>query len=175
MKKSTREEYPLSPRKVIKKTIASTLAWTLFLFFLWGVVAVASSLDTSNLSFLFNAGTIVIVILLAIIIIPTYLYQRWYFATYHYDLADDYIVIKKNPITPKEITIPYERIQDVYVDQDILDRIFGLYDVYLSSATVSSGMEAHIDGVEKTAAEGLRAALLQTVKDRISKSKKTKA
>ncbi|MBI2577599.1 MAG: PH domain-containing protein [Candidatus Wildermuthbacteria bacterium] len=99
------------------------------------------------------------------------MYQKWYYAVYFYDLNDDYIVIKKGPITPREITIPYERIQDVYVDQDLLDRIFGLYDVHLSSATVASGMEAHIDGLEKQAAEGIRALLLQTVKERISRKR----
>lgn len=71
------------------------------------------------------------------------------------------------------IRFQHERIQDVYVDQDLLDRIFGLYDVHLSSATVSSGMEAHIDGVEKQAAEDLRNILLQTVQQRISKNKGT--
>ncbi len=103
----------------------------------------------------------------------TYLYERWYFAVYFYDLTPDFIQIKKGPITPREITIPYERIQDVYVDQDLFDRIFGLYDVHLSSATASSGMEAHIDGVEKQAAEGLRAILLETIKQRISKNRFT--
>lgn len=81
----------------------------------------------------------------------------------------DYLVIKKGPITPKEITIPWERIQDVYVDQDIFDRIFGLYDVHLSTATFTSGMQAHIDGVEKEAADGLREELLEKIKNRISK------
>jgi len=59
------------------------------------------------------------------------------------------------------------------VDQDLLDRIFGLYDVHLSSATISSGMEAHIDGLEKQAAEGLRNILLQTVQQKISKNRNT--
>lgn len=109
---------------------------------------------------------------LIILMIPlVYLYQRWYFAVYFYDLTNDFIQIKKDPITPREITIPYERIQDIYVDQDLLDRIFGLYDVHLSSATISSGIAAHIDGVEKQAADGLRAILLQTTKERISKNR----
>lgn len=104
-------------------------------------------------------------------ILLNYLYQRWYFAVYFYDLTPDFIRIRKGPITPREITIPYERIQDVYVDQDLLDRIFGLYDVHLSTATISSGMEAHIDGVEKQAAEGLRTIILETIKQKISKNK----
>lgn len=125
---------------------------------------------------IYSLGPIVLlfttfVVGLATIIIVTlnYLYQKWYFDTYYYDLQQDYIVIRKDPITPREITIPYERIQDVYVDQDLYDRIFGLFDVHLSSATISSGMEAHIDGLEKPAADGLRAALLQIVGQRISK------
>src|SRR3990167_7909338 len=104
------------------------------------------------------------------ILLVVYLYQRWYYAVYFYDLTPDYIVIKKGPITPVEVTIPYERVQDVYVDQDLFDRIFSLYDVHLSSATISSGMAAHIDGVEKESADGLRAQLLKTVSEKISKN-----
>jgi len=109
------------------------------------------------------------ILFLCVVIALTYFYQQWYFAVYFYDLTADYIVIRKGPITPREITIPYERIQDVYMDQDILDRIMGLYDVHLSSATASSGMAAHIDGLEKTAADGLRAQLLETVSRKIGK------
>jgi len=64
-----------------------------------------------------------------------------------------------------------EKVSKIWGTCHILDRIFGLYDVHLSSATVSSGMEAHIDGVEKQAAEGLRGILLETVKQRISKNR----
>jgi putative membrane protein len=108
---------------------------------------------------------------LSVIIVVTYFYQLWYYNVYFYDLTADYIVIRKGPITPHEITIPYERIQDVYVDQDIFDRLFGLYDVHLSSATVSSGEAAHIDGLEKLASDGLRNALLQIISEKISKNK----
>ena len=99
----------------------------------------------------------------------TYQYQLWYFKVYFYDLTDDFIVIRKRVFTPREISIPYERVQDVYVDQDLLDRIMGLYDVHLSSATISSGMEAHIDGVEKIAADGLRKFILDKVSEKIKK------
>ncbi len=157
----TREQFPLSTRKVLKKTITSTWIFVVLLLIVFGAtIAIGMGiLAVITLGFMF------------IMIFLIYLYQRWYFAVYFYDLTQDYIVIKKGPITPQEITIPYERVQDVYVDQDLLDRIFRIYDVHLSSATVSSGMEAHIDGVEKPAADGLRAMLLQTVSERISKRK----
>lgn len=163
----TRDKFPLSPKKVIKKTITSSLIWLVLVFFLGGfIVPIIAMIGRGALFF---PAILINLALLAIIIIPTYLYQKWYFNTYFYDLTNDYIIIRKDPLTPKEITIPYERVQDVYVDQDLFDRFFGLYDVHVSSATISSGMEAHIDGVEKPAADGLRAVLLDTVKSRISK------
>jgi len=55
----------------------------------------------------------------------------------------------------------YSKIQDVYVDQDILDRMMGLYDVHIASATAASSIEAHIDGVDKEASDGLKNFLLQ--------------
>jgi membrane protein YdbS with pleckstrin-like domain len=167
----TREQFPLSYKKIIKKTMASTIAITILLLVVWGFLAFMLGSTGQDAVGWLGTMTFGIFGFLFVVILLTYLYQRWYFAVYFYDLTNDFVQIKKGPITPREITIPYERIQDVYVDQDILDRIFGLYDVHLSSATVSSGMEAHIDGVEKQAAEGLRTILLETVKQRISKNR----
>ena len=170
----TREKFPLSPKKIIKKTLGATIAWIFVIGFFGAFLSlvVGAALNEKGMGWGFvgilNLG---ILSLLAVITLVNYLYQKWYFDFYYYELGDDYIIIRKGPITPKEITIPYERIQDVYVDQDLLDRIFGLYDVHLSSATISSGMEAHIDGVAKPAADGLREMLLKTVGERISKKK----
>lgn len=178
----TREQFPLSPKKPLKKTIAAMIGWFI-LFIILYVILIAilffTSLNSSvaNPTNQFNSLPIiglvaaVILALFFIIFVVTYIYQKWYYQVYFYDLTDSFIIIKKGVITPKEITIPYERVQDVYVDQDIFDRMFGLYDVHLSSATISSGMEAHIDGVEKQAADGLREVLLQTVHEKISKNK----
>ena len=171
----TREQFPLSYKKIIKKTMASTIAITILLLVIWGFSAfMLGSIGQEAIGWL-GTATFGIFVFLFVVILLTYLYQRWYFAVYFYDLTPDFIQIKKGPITPREITLPYERIQDVYADQDLLDRIFGLYDVHLSSATISSGIEAHIDGVEKQAAEGLRNILLQTVQQRISKNRNTNA
>jgi putative membrane protein len=166
----TREQFPLSTKKVLKKTLATTLI-LIVLFAAWIVLAVVIGISSSEYAASIGLITFGAFILIVLIMLAIYLYQKWYFAVYFYDLTDDFIVIKKGPITPSEITIPYERVQDVYVDQDLLDRFFGLYDVHLSSATISSGMAAHIDGVEKTAADGLRGVLLQTVQQKISKNR----
>jgi len=167
----TREQFPLSTRKIIKKTLTSTIGWIILFFIIFVVLAVILLSSGSSGFNYFGLIAIGILIFLLVIIFLTYLYQQWYFDVYFYDLTPDYIVIKKGPITPREITIPYERVQDVYVDQDLFDRVFGIFDVHLSSATISSGMEAHIDGVEQQAAEGLRGLLLKTVSEKITRAK----
>lgn len=172
----TREQYPLSPKKIIKKTINNTGGFVGI-----GVLALLAAIASSFIADLNAARAVIwiaffiLLVLIVASVLLNYFYQRWYFATYFYDLTDDHIVIRKGPITPNEITIPYERVQDVYVDQDILDRLFGLYDVHLSSATVSSGMSAHIDGLEKTAADGMRDVLLKKVNERMHHGQAQKA
>jgi membrane protein YdbS with pleckstrin-like domain len=166
----TREMYPLSRRKIYKKTLASTISGTLMILSI--LIGLIVSVISMHVSIVFLSSiTIILFIILVLNVTFSYLYQKWYYDSYYYDLNEDYIVIRKGPVTPREITIPYERVQDVYVDQDIFDRLFSIYDVHLSSATISSGMEAHIDGVEKTAADGLREFLLRMVSEKISKSK----
>lgn len=162
----TREKYPLSHSKIIKKTIM-TSGYAL------APAIIATVLLAINyhcrLDYFYHAintlyffiGTLLFMVGIAVI----YWYQCWYFATYYYDFTDQFLCIKKGPVAPTEITIPYTKINDVYVEQDILDRFFGLYDVHVSTATNISGQTAHIDGVDKKAAEGLRKEIL----DRIAK------
>lgn len=160
----TREQFPLSRKKILKKTIVSTLNVAILLVVFWLILFTQVGL---------TAGLTWVTFLMSGVLLGAfginYLYQTGYFAVYFYELTDDFVQIRKGLITPREITIPYERIQDVYVDQDLFDRIFGLYDVHLSSATIFSGMEAHIDGVEKSVAEGLRDVLLRTIQQKTSK------
>lgn len=171
----TREQFPLSTKKVLKKTITASMVWVILLAVLsivfGGMFVGFMSTSGSNVGGAFAGLSLGTLAFLLLIVLINYFYQRWYYEVYYYDFGEDFITIRKGPITPHEITIPYERIQDVYVDQDLLDRLFGLYDVHLSSATISSGMAAHIDGVEKPAAGGLRDLLLKTVSVKINKNR----
>jgi len=172
----TREKYPLSENKIIKKTITSVFGMIftfgfLALVFIFPVIGIITTLSTNSIGYLVEIFFNLIwlyPILFLIYIIAIYIYQKAYFALYYYNITEDYLVIKKGVFAPHEITIPWERIQDVYVDQDIWDRIFGLFDVHLSTATITSELSAHIDGVEQLAADGLKVILLEKVKNRIN-------
>ena len=166
----TREQFPLSGKKPLKKTIPSIIFSTVLFF----IILASGIFFSAFLNWSFSTVSVWLLltgIFLAAGCFLTYQYQRWYFQVYFYDLTDDFIIIKKRVFTPIEITIPYERVQDVYVDQDLIDRIMGLYDVHLSSATISSGIEAHIDGVEKEASDGLRKIILEKVSEKIKRAK----
>lgn len=167
----TRDQFPLSYKKVMKKSLSVMIVWGVLLIIIQQILVWTATFFNESDSEWMQIAILGIWVFFFLFSLLTYLYQHWYFVFYFYDLSEDFIQIKKGPITPREITLPYERIQDIYVDQDLLDRILGLYDVHLSSATISSGMEAHIDGLGKKAAEGLRSALLGIIKDRIGKIK----
>ena len=169
----TRTKYPLHPKKIIKKTIVQVLLWILYILVI-GIVLFShsntqqiSGLDSFIGEFIASTFRFIIPIIIAAIA-ASVAYQYWYYLTYYYELGVDHMTIRKGPITPTEVVITYDKIQDIYVDQDILDRILGIYDVHISTATVASGIHAHIDGVLRDAAYGLRDQLLVEVKKRKS-------
>ena len=129
-------------------------------------VAAANTIHSGVTGFIyvFIVGIILSCILFLVIIILRVWYIKAYIKRYYYSADQNFLTIKKGVFAPREIHVQYQKIQDVYVDQDILDRIMGLYDVHIASATVSSGMEAHIDGVSQQVAEGLKDYLLNSIK-----------
>jgi len=170
----TREDFPLSNKKPIKKTVAYIIPFLgsiIGLFLMTTILAAMLGVSScSAFGWMIKEWGLLFFFFL-ICLICAYVYQLLYFQSYFYDLGDDLIMIRKGVVSTREITLAYERIQDINVDQDFLDRIFGLYDVHFTTATMSSEKEAHIDGVEKEVAEGLKKFVLQIVTERIKKVK----
>lgn len=159
-----REKYPLENRKALKKTLGS----------IWHFIFVIIIIGVSIFSFLFSADKIpsnfnpwiivyALIGIFILFIILKYTYEVFYIKYYFYDLVGKNLIIRKGVFSRKEITLPINRLQDVYVDQDILDRIFGLYDVHVSSATTISGNLSHIDGVNKENAQAIKNLILSAV------------
>jgi len=160
---TTCSELPLEKRKVIKKIIASAIVyvvlWTLIISFTAGVAYKA--IGDRRVLYL-NLATALVIIGLGIIY--AIIREVYYFKNYFYDLKNDEIIIRKGFIARTELSLTYNKIQNIYVDQDWLDRFFGLYDVHLETAGGSSGVEAHIDGVNAANAAKLRAVLMEKSK-----------
>lgn len=163
---SLREKYPLESTKPLKKTIARSFALIILLgfFFLFFVLPFAFSASAFKKSFMIVPiiliGGLFLIILIIVLI---YVYEVYYMKYYFYDATNALLLIRKGVFSRNEISIPFNRLQDVYVDQDILDRIFGLYDVHVSSATITSGFLSHIDGVNKENSEKLKELILNAI------------
>ncbi len=159
-----KEKYPLAPKKFWKKMLSSvfgnfTVSGMFAMF--CGIIGIMlptiidRHAEPSPINF-------VIFFLLGGLIMAAILFgwSAWYFKayirTYFYDAGQGYLTIRKGVFTPSEIHVMYQKIQDVYVDQDLFDRIMGLFDVHIASATATSGIEAHIDGVDAATADALK-------------------
>ena len=169
---SFQAQYPLSPRKFWKKCIQGSVPY-FFLALLIGVlvdffVVITPQVNnqTADFSgvfyFVLPILGCMIIFMLAVFLLRAW-YVKVYIKRYYYDCGEQFVTIKKGVFAPTEIHVQYQKIQDVYVDQDLLDRMMGLYDVHIASATVTSGIEAHIDGVNAEVAESLKNILLEKI------------
>lgn len=114
-------------------------------------------------------------------------------ANFHYSLDDKYFHIKQGVISKKQRNLPYGVIQNIFVKQDVFDRIFGLASLKIENASQagggnktrwwkksygsksapygqeeglgSSGNKVNLPGLKKTSAESLKALLLQKMKE----------
>ncbi len=164
------QQYPLSPRKFWKKIFGDLVGVVIFMLIsIVGTIVISGVFNADSSSSGGINGVVfswfgAITLFLIMYLIAKAIYVKAYIRRYYYDCNESFVTIKKHVFTPTEIHVQYQKIQDVYVDQDLLDRIMGLYDVHIASATVTSGIEAHIDGVDRQAAEGIKNFLLEKIK-----------
>jgi len=90
-------------------------------------------------------------------------YEALFIASIKYSIDGSNLTIRKGIISRHEITLPFNRITDLYVDQSVLDRIFGLYDLHFSTPTASSGSAAHISGLNADGCQAFRQLMLDSL------------
>lgn len=114
---------------------------------------------------------------------------------FHYSTEDKFLVVRQGVFSKKQRNLPYGVIQNVFVKQDVFDRIFGLASLRIENASQSggkgffsgnksflglklsrtyqqqdealgsSGNKVNIPGLKKSSAEALKAILLQRMKE----------
>jgi membrane protein YdbS with pleckstrin-like domain len=155
------QQFQLSSRKFWKKVLTVGITYGAIFLMLIVVLGISTFQEDSS----FVVGVSFFFVALYVLIMFFYsIYVSAYIKRYYYSEDADFVTIKKGVFTLAEIHVQYSKIQDVYVDQDIVDRMLGLYDVHIASATMGSALEAHIDGVNAQNAEGLKNLLLQSIK-----------
>ncbi len=167
MAETLRDRIPLQRRKILKKSLgsmikilaASIVLSALFLGLVFGEQIFTPSIWNGD-QWSLILGWLVLVLLLAF---NKMIYEWFYFLTYFYDMDEKNVIIRKGVITKREITLPFSKITDVNVDQDLFDVFLGLYDLHISTPTVDSGVFAHIDGLNKKGSTTLRKLILDKI------------
>ncbi len=166
------DKYPLQKRKILKKSFfssikalfSSCLIVVVVLFLLW-ISADRESDKVIALTTEYKLLILSLLSLLAIWILSSPLYEYLYYCYYYYDMDDRNVIIQKGIVAKREITLPFSKITDVYVDQDTADVLLGLYDIHISTPTAESGKFAHIDGLNKKGAVEIKKLILERVHD----------
>ena len=164
-----RERIPLRRRKILKKSllkivITSVVAAIITLGLVLLLDYLVNNVGSGARELLEDKGDGILIawfVLIGILICTSPFYQYLYFRKYFYDVDEQNLIIRKGVIATREITLSFKKITDVYVDQDIFDWIFGLYDVHISTPTAESGKFAHIDGVDKAGAQEIKKLILE--------------
>lgn len=161
---------PLESRKIIKKSLANGMLVFYLIFIVLGILWLAQGVGRSIPGLPIFAIFLGIFIVIFLLFIVGVIYQIFYFRYYFYDLTPEEIIIMKGVIARNKISIRYEKVQNIFIDQDFLDRIFRLYDVHVATADSQSAMVAHIDGVSGENAEKLKLILDEKIKSRRGES-----
>lgn len=148
--------HPLEKRFVYILIIETLLGWGIIQGGLWFTFFLVDS--PSKLLSLFVALAIGLCLLLALNL--SWLkkaYQKRGFAIRENDIS-----YKKGIVISKEITIPYKKIQQVSVTQNIIFKLANLYTLQLHSAAQDAG-NLQLSGLTREQAENLKSLILQHI------------
>jgi len=101
---------------------------------------------------------------------------------FHYSLGEKFLLVKQGVISKKQRNLPYGVIQNVFLRQDLFERIFGLATLRIENAAQAggarnvptqqeqenvgaSGNKVNIPGLKKQDAEELRNLILKKIKE----------
>lgn len=179
----TEKDYPVQGLWIFKSRIGSLLSLIILVQLLW-----LSRFDTSKA--LKNS-------MYLIIIFATYSYFHLIVtilrrATFHYSIEGQFLTLRQGILSKQQRHIPYGVIQNLFVKQDLFDRVFGLASLTIENASQgggkgffggsksfqlseiykqqgetvgSSGNKVNIPGLKKKDAEVLKMIILQRMKE----------
>ena len=170
MEKVLRYAYPIRRRKILKRSflnVCKALAASLVVGgIIFGLIWMSAGGDEDKFIgrvILLKEPLIGVLAILALWIFWFPIYQYLYYANYFYDINEYNLFIRKGVTSKREITIPLSKITDVYLDQDLVDILLGLYDLHVSTPTTESLKFAHISGLNKEGAEKIKSLILEHI------------
>ncbi|MCL5406917.1 MAG: PH domain-containing protein [Patescibacteria group bacterium] len=146
---------PLSSLKPIKKSLPGIITIIIFWigYFLLRRLFISTVTDAGPITEATTTGIIwmnwTVNLGALFLIVGICIFEYLYYKFYYYSFEENNAEIKKGVVSVATGHVRYERLQNIYVDQDVLDRMFGLYDVHYETAGETSGFYSHVDGLNK--------------------------
>jgi len=173
---TTEQSYPIQRRWIVK----SILNFVLSVIFLTAMVWVSRFDPSSDIDA--AIGLYIPFIIIAAIIRVLYVVLRR--ATFHYAVEEQFLTLRQGIIAKEQRHVPYGVIQNIYIKQDLFDRLFKLAFLTVETASQGAGKTAvpnkqrpqiesvgftgntlSIPGLAKDDAETLKVIILQKMKD----------
>jgi len=116
----------------------------------------------------FDLLVFVIVSLFFVLILAIYAYINYYYFEYSFDFDRSEFLIKKGWLKKTKLSVPFEKIQQVNINQNIIHKIFSLYEIQMDTAG-SKDTEVDIKAVSSKIADDFK-EISETIKKSISKN-----
>ena len=101
-----------------------------------------------------------------ILAIPAYI--NYYFFEYSFDFEKSEFLVKKGWLKKTKLSVPFEKIQQVNINQNIIHKVFSLYEIQMDTAG-SKDTEVDIKAVSREIAEDFK-QISETIKKITSKN-----
>lgn len=103
-----------------------------------------------------------------VVLLINFFWAKLTYKYYRYELREDGFRKEHGVIWKKYVTIPYERIQNVDIYRGLLARIFGLSDLHIQTAGMSTGVGSYGGGAEGRL-PGLSPEIAEQLRDELVK------
>jgi len=133
----TEKDYPIQLLWVFKTIISLFPIVIILILSLFFSISTGKSNTRSIIYLILYPG----VIILFVFGLP--LLQR---LTFHYSIEDKFLILKQGIFSKQQRHIPYGVIQNLFIKQDLFDRIFGLASLTIENASQGAGALANLQG-----------------------------
>lgn len=160
--------YKMDPRYIWYHMIRHTVSFLFVMILTLGgffMLQAETNPDSSS-----TVGLTLWLILVLLAMTGSYVWARLVYNFYHYELREDEFRKEYGVLNKKYASIPYDRIQNVDISRNLLQRIFGISEIRIQTAGQSGEVsaEGRLPGLSKEDAEDLREILLDISQNRRS-------
>ncbi len=102
-----------------------------------------------------NFKIALILFIVGLSLVAIYSYLDYYYFTYRFDFDKSQFLINKGILKKTKLSIPFEKIQQININQSVIHRLFNIYEIQMDTAG-SKDTEVDIKAVSKQISEDIK-------------------